>query len=778
MSSIFCDKLDGECFKGICDNCNAYTGETLTDITNLKKSDLIILLNELIQDTTAPIYSPDNPEKVIARPIYTTGIGLDTESTTITHYDEKTKKTIVDKCFCYTYQISVGEHHYAIYRTPEQLLMFIACLNSLLESRNRKHAEYGEPIPECIIWVANLSHEWSFLKYRLTDDYDISKCLAKSNRDVLNIDFGNFVLRECIGLFGHSLSDIAKNWTVTQKLKGDLDYDLIRTSETPLTDQEKQYCINDVIILSEMHTAVLNAYKQNNGGVVLPNTTSGFVRLKLKESIRNDDDLTAEREQYNFKHPKKQVKTNLQYLCKQNHRLFIDQYQWSICRTYGYCGGLCGSNIDYAGKTQHNVQCVDLTSDYPAQLLHKRYPAGALRKGKMDQWDNILKSNKPYFVLARIKKLDSKSHHATMSKHKVLNMSNDTYIEHYGAVRNLIVYNGKIRRAENLIVLLNDVDIRAYGHIYKQFEMSPIAVYYFDRYEKIPKWLFNSIVSDYVTKAKLKIAGMNDTVEYTDAKRNINTYYGVLATKSSELYDEFLNGIFEPSKEWSYNEMTWNTWLNPYIAFWCTSYAREILMYFIGHFPDAVVQYDTDSLYYIQSKGKQLKQAIDNYNEYITKQNERIFKNNPDRELFLSLGTWDYENLYINFLPMGAKKYIKQDKKHGIQTVVAGLPKTAIPAEIANKDIKKPFEHYNSLQKYICSDGRTPKIVIEHHFANKFASAYNDDTIVSRETITDYLGNTCKQQMGCYHAIVPIDFTLAMKKDYCDQILKIENGTL
>ena len=61
----------------------------------------------------------------------------------------------------------------------------------------------------------------------------------------------------------------------------------------------------------------------------------------------------------------------------------------------------------------------------------------------------------------------------------------------------------------------------------------------------------------------------------------------------------------------------------------------------------------------------------------------------------------------------------------------------AIPSEIANEHIKKPFTYYNSLRKYIDTDGKNQTIIIKHQYANKFASVYNDTEFVSCETITD-----------------------------------------
>lgn len=747
----------------------------MTDFTHYSRHELTALLALLFKDTTQPIYSPDDENKIIGEPVYFNGIGLDTESTTIKHQADD-NSWIVDSCFCYTFQVSAGPEHYAIYRTVGELMEFFKALNAVLYDNDFQAKLEGRPPAKCFVWVANLAHEWSFLKNYFAKQFDIKRCFAKSPRDVLYVDFGSFMLRECIGLFGHSLADIAKNWTATQKLKGDLDYDLVRTWETPLTDTERQYCINDVIILSEMHAAVLAAYMQDNGGVILPNTQGGFVRMKIKEEIRNDESITKKRESYNkWVKENRKCKTNLQYLCRKNKNLFVDEYQWSICRNYGFVGGLCGSNIDYAGHTQHNVQCVDLESDYPAQLLHKKFPAGGLKKAHKIMWDDLLDgtTKKPFFMLALVKKMDSASHHATFSKHKVLNLVNPEFEKAYGAPKNKIIYNGKIRRIENAVVLINDVDLRSYSYVYKTFNYTPISIYVFDRYEPIPPYLSKCIIDAYIAKTKLKREGKKDTVEYTDAKVIVNSMYGVLATRSAEMFDVFgEDGLFEPSKPWCYDDMTYNTWLNPYIAFWCTSYARQILMYFIGKFPDKIIQYDTDSLYYIREKSEALQAEIEKYNDMIRLHNEKLFHDNPNKDMLTNLGTWDFDSVYVNFLPMGAKKYIKQDTEHGIQTVIAGLPKYSIPAEIANEHIDKPFTYYNSLQKYIDTDYTLNTIIIKHYYSNKFASVFDDCDSDYFDEIEDYQGNTARQRMGSYHAIVPIDFTLAMHIDYLTEILR------
>ncbi|MBO5811025.1 MAG: hypothetical protein J6R32_09395 [Bacteroidales bacterium] len=758
----------------------------MTDITNYRTDELTALFMCLFDEQSSPIMDPDDCTKLSVQPIYKLAVGLDTESTTITHqetYGKKKQKsvTIVDHCFCYTYQIAVGTEHYAIYRLPEQLFTFLDTLIDTLHYLNMG-ADYPA---KCIIWVANLSHEFSFIKYKLFQMLECKKCFAKSPRECLYLNFDVVEIRECLGLFGKSLSDIADKWCTTKKLKGDLDYSKIRISNseycTPLTAEETQYCINDVIILTEMHESIFETYKQDNGGLVLPYTRSGFVRTKLKNSIREDPALTKQRLNYNESKldPKMHKKNNIEFLKMCNKHKYVDAAQWNLCREYGYSGGLCGSNIDKVGKTLKNVMMADLTSDYPAIMLHKKFPAGWLHETDLSEYTTIRDEHKkPFFILA-IVDFKSFSHHATFSKHKVLNYESKIFAAKWGKPLEMIAYNGKILQAKNCYVVLNDVDIEAYEMIY-ELKITPLRMWVFDRYKRLPDWLQNPIKEDYITKATLKHTPAEETQAYKDAKININTYYGVTATKThdclnvfDEVYDPVAKtgGTFEPDRRKSFAQMRCESWLDPYIAFWTTSYARKILMYFISKYPDRIIQYDTDSLFY--EPCPELDEELRKYNAGVEKINRKIFKDHPQKELLLDLGCWDFDKMYDQFLAMGAKKYIKQQGDK-IMPVIAGLPKGAIPAEIKAKNIKKPLEYYN-VTKWVKKNYMKPELIIKHMFSHKFASVYDDRDTTYKITLTDCCGVTGDQICGCYHAIIPIDFTLSMAKDYIQQVFNVQN---
>ena len=137
-----------------------------------------------------------------------------------------------------------------------------------------------------LCYVANLGFEYNHTKRRLVK-YGITRHFEKKSKQPLVIEVGKkIVFRECIGLFGRSLADIAKDFASTQKLKGDLDYSLLRLSKTPLTDKEKQYCINDVKILSELGDYTFSHYYGDFRS--LPLTAIGELRDDVKEKMGNN----------------------------------------------------------------------------------------------------------------------------------------------------------------------------------------------------------------------------------------------------------------------------------------------------------------------------------------------------------------------------------------------------------------------------------------------------------------------------------------------------------
>ena len=705
---------------------------------------------------------------------YTTGAAYDTESSTIMHKEKINAKDpdspdryVIDNCFVYHIQFAIGERYFT-FRTfgdfSNFLYRLLCELNEMSDDENK---------PKLIIWVANLSHEWSFMKNTLKD-YNITKIFAKNRREPLLIEVDNLIqFREAIGLFGHSLADISKNWcTKYKKLSGDLDYNKVRTFNTPLDDTESAYCKNDVLVLTEMHENVFKAYTRENGVIYLPYTTSGFVRLKLKEQIENDEYLT----EYRSQNPKFEKYNNVKMLKIFNRNIYTTADDWNILRSFGFSGGVVGSNIDSVGKELHNIKCADITSDYPYQMLSKSFPTGPIATGGKKEWLNALNDHKPAFALVRIELMKSNTDHAFLSKHKILNIkrNNAEFYARHGEPRNTIFNNGKLMTGENIVIIINDVDYSIYRKAYDIKNMTVLKCWFFPwGYHKLPDWLTSCVISDYITKSKLKKEmghAAQSNIVYRDAKARCNTYYGTLSTRPEDIFNMLdALSLFTPEKEFTFDDLRKNTWLNPYWAFYVTSYARKMLIEKIIEYPDCIVQYDTDSLYYKDNKqGKELEKALQAHNEKCMKANARRFKNVENNEFLDDLGTWDFDDIYSRFLCLGAKKYIKEQNGE-IITVIAGLPKSAIPKEIVTKQLQNPFEYYNS---FTAEKG---KIIIENMFHNKLASAYSDVNYTKFVPITDYKNETVLQPVSSYHALLPIDFTLGLAEDYLKLIKQFRN---
>ena len=409
-------------------------------------------------------------------------------------------------------------------------------------------------------------------------------------------------------------------------------------------------------------------------------------------------------------------------------------------------------------------------------MLSKSFPTGPISTGSKKEWLNALDDHKPAFALVRIELMKSNTNHAFLSKHKILNIKRNNaefYIRH-GEPRNTIFNNGKLMTGENIVIIINDVDYSIYRKAYDIKNMTVLKCWFFPwGYHKLPDWLTTCIISDYITKSKLKKEmghAAQSNIVYRDAKARCNTYYGTLSTRPEDIFNMLdALSLFTPEKEFTFDDLRKNTWLNPYWAFYVTSYARKMLIEKIIEYPDCIVQYDTDSLYYKDNKqGHELEKALQAHNEKCMKANARRFKNVENNAFLDDLGTWDFDDIYSRFLCLGAKKYIKEQNGE-IITVIAGLPKSAIPKEIITKQLQNPFEYYNS---FTAEKG---KIIIENMFHNKLASAYSDINYTKFVPITDYKNETVLQPVSSYHALLPIDFTLGLAEDYLKLIKQFRN---
>lgn len=626
-------------------------------------------------------------KKIVAnsKPYINVGSGFDSETSQFDNPEKYIKlsdeyKNAL-KSFVYIWQFSVGNDIY-LCRDVKLFEKFIIQLdNACNVHKNAK----------LIIWDANLKFEYSFFKHILRKY--ITKIFAKSKTDILMFNVLNHLeFRECLGVFGKSLEEIAKNHTKTQKLKGDLDYSLIRTPHTYIEKTELKYCINDVAILSELTKVAHEMYTLK--GDKIPLTQTGIVRNKIKKNYA----------------PTK-FKTNDLYNI--NKKLIGTKQEYSEYRKYVYSGGLTHSNFKYVGEKINNIKCYDLTSAYPWALNVKKYPSGEMIKLTDSKDFKDAFKHPHWFMLITLYDVKSKSTHSTLSKHKIK------------AIKNPVIDNGRIYKCDCLTAYFTEIDWYNFKKIYSfNIEKSKIhEVTYFTKSQKVPNKILDVMNEWYKKKTILKPHAKESPENkklYDKLKQLINSVYGMAVTAlfTSELkWNDNLQDIDENILEW---DAINNTIFNPWWGYYCTAYVRQRLIDMISTYPDDIVQYDTDSIYCFDKP--EIEKEIDKINTVIYAE---CVKNINTSECW-DLGQWDADGYYKNFICLGSKRYVGIENDDNVKIVFAGANKNDIikNAKENNIDILEYCKHIN----------------IDETISNKLG-AYHFDGYYSNY-VTDYKGNT------------------------------------
>ena len=139
-----------------------------------------------------------------------------------------------------------------------------------LASPKRRHGEKKKPCKNILIYVYNLSFEWSFmLPYMLSkgftykesfeedDEYVYNTISTHSVSSVWNINIkfsaksGNVIFRDLAKIYGGGLGKVAKSFGLPTQ-KGEIDYRLNRLHGWIPTKEEKEYCFKDTRIIIDI----------------------------------------------------------------------------------------------------------------------------------------------------------------------------------------------------------------------------------------------------------------------------------------------------------------------------------------------------------------------------------------------------------------------------------------------------------------------------------------------------------------------------------------------
>lgn len=621
-----------------------------------------------------------------------------------------------------------------------------------------------------VIYVHNLAYEFQFICKRFMWD----KVFAIDNRKpVYATTIDGIEFRCSYLLSGYALAKLAQNLTTIkiEKLVGDLDYSLMRHSETPLTIKEKGYCVNDVkIVMAYIYERI----KLDGGITRIPMTKTGYVRQYCRREC--------------FKNEKsKKYKKNREYYDLMNE-LTIEPEEYKQLKR-AFQGGFTHANPFYSGKEVENVGSDDFTSSYPCVMVAEMFPMSKAEIVDIKSKEDLEYNLKYYCCLfdAEFINIDS----------KVL-FDNYISISRCWDVEKPIVNNGRLVSAKKIRITLTEQDYNIIKVFYKS---EHFGVSNFRRYKKsyLPTSLVKSILKLYSDKTTLKGVDGKE-VEYLQSKEQLNSCYGMIVTdivRDSYIYaDEWLSDTpdFNTAIE-KYNNSSNRFLFYPW-GVWVTAYARRNLFTGIIEFKNDYIYSDTDSIKTV-NRENHIK-YINDYNEMIR---NRLYKAMDFHCLAHDLiepttvkgekkclGVWDFEGYYTRFKTLGAKRYmvekyipLKVKKRHKIKRVNGNIKTSSFkPSEYEyhvnitvsglNKKIAVPYLKQN-FGDNIFKEFKQG-LYVPPEYTGKNTHTYIDNE--RSGVLIDYLGNKCT-----YHELSAVhmegsDYHLSLSKEYVDYLTEIK----
>ena len=624
------------------------------------------------------------------------------------------------KAIMYIWQFAI-EDNVIIGRTWNDFLYFCKKLYDFLNLKERY----------IVVYVHNLSYEFQFICkwFNWVDIFaDSERKPIKATTD------SHFIFKCSYRLSGYSLEVLANNLKShnIKKMVGDLDYNLIRNSKTPISKEELKYCENDVLIVTSYIDEQINEF----GNIEkIPLTQTGKVRRYVRKQCFQNKEY--------------------QYFIKE---LTIEKPEYMLLKN-AFMGGFTHCNAMYTNKICKNVTSYDFTSSYPTVLISEKYPMSKGKEVYITTETELLNLIKNYCVLVDLQFSNIQSsfmYEQIISYSKCRN------------VKNPLINNGRIVQADTLTISCTDIDFLNIKDFYKWDNMKIGLCYIYEK-NYLPKEFIKTILHLYKSKTELKGVDGKE-VEYLHSKELLNSLYGMCVT--SIVHDKY---NFD-GKEWTCENgnldeelKNYNTDKNRFLFYqwgvWCTAYARNNLYTGIKECKDDYIYSDTDSIKIFNADKHQ--KYFEEYNKWIVQKLEKCLNYHKIPLDYISpktikgesktLGVWDFDGFYTDFKTLGAKRYIfRKDNKLSI--TVCGLSKKSGKEFIENQ--KKPFLFFN--------DG----MFVDCEHTGKMTHTYIDREI--ENVITDYLGNTAYYHEKSFIHLEKTDYLLSLSDMYIKYFMGVQ----
>lgn len=663
---------------------------------------------------------------------------------TSSFYDNNFEKVGLPYCFT----LGINGHSY-LGRTKDDLLNLLSfIIDTFALSKDRR----------LIFFIHNLGYEFQFFMKLFKW---ISVFAIKNRTPVKAVTFDGIEFRCSYLLSGYSLAKIGEHlqkYKVEKKV-GDLDYRLIRTPNTPLTETECGYVLNDGLVVMAYIQEQIESHK--NDLTKIPLTKTGEVRKYCRNMCLYSGGGSHKNKGGNF--------LKYHYFI---HNLTIQSVNEYKQLKRAFAGGFTHANPLIVGKVQKDVASYDFTSSYPAVMLSEKYP---MTNGKLV----TIKDKETFYKYINL--------YCCLFDVTFINIESKIWFEHYISqshcfkCNNPKVDNGRIISADEISMTITEQDYKIIEKTYKWEHMKIKNMRIYKR-DYLPKEFILAILKLYQDKTKLKdVKGME--AEYLHSKELLNSTYGMSVTDicreeiTFSLSDNIWNEV-KTEKNYERDIKKYNDSKQRFLAYqwgvWITAYARSNLWNGILNIRNDYCYSDTDSLKVINYQRHQ--QYFENYNKSIV---EKLYKMLDHYHLphdlispktikgeEKTIGVWDFEFI-CDFKTLGAKRYIiKKGDKYEI--TIAGLNKKTT-MDYFIKTNKNPFDFFQNGMYIPSTYTIDDKIYIG---TGKNTHTYID---VARDGIVkDYLDQYYEYHVeSCIH-MEESDYTLSLSHEFVDLLLHIE----
>lgn len=632
-----------------------------------------------------------------------------------------------EKCACmYIWMFGIGEL-VTFGRTWEEWTEFISQLTEklLLSDNNR-----------LVVYIHNFAYEFQFMRKRVKWD---KLFFLERRKPIYGISNG-IEYRCSFKLSSKSLKKVGEDLQKykCEKATGDLDYALIRTSETHLTEKELYYCEMDIRVL----LCYIQEKIESDGNITLiPYTNTGYVRNYCRKAC-----LSRWTRYRNF-----------------IHALTLEPEEYEILKE-AFAGGFTHASAKYSRRTVNNIGSFDFTSSYPAVMILEKFPMskGTRITDLTEETFNQYLIRKCCLITATFSELMAKvdyDHPISASK---IEQSKD---------KRIIKDNGRLIYAPEATMSFTEVDYEIFKKFYNWDKMTIHSLYIYDK-DYLPGQFVKAILKLYKDKTQLKdVEG--EEVNYMISKNMLNSAYGMIVTdivRELVTYDNDLYNAEKPDLEKAISD--YNNSIKRFLFYpwgvWVTSYARRNLFSGILACGNDYIYSDTDSIK-VRNWKKHMN-YIESYNNEILKKIEQVaraqrlsiedFSPLNRKGKSKTIGVWDFECEYKRFKTVGAKRYVVEyieddiiqlNKPHYALTV-AGVNKQK-GIEFMKLDGKNPF------------DGLDEGLVVPGEYSGRLLLDYCGDRPCEGEII-DYQGKKGSFSELSYIHMEPTTYELTYSPDY------------